>query len=178
MKQINLVFVLAAMMTFSVACSSSPKTVRQTASAKEAVVAKAKQYAEPTMVNVVTINRFLASEDGMREISKSSDPVVVTSQWYKAPGQKIQHGMLQFTIKNRPEIAGQIMGNSGGSPISTKFTQVVARIQKEGANAKAASVLARAQTRFNEIAKVGKEQRTEAIKAVLYETRDQLLASY
>lgn len=165
-----------SLVTFSVACSSKPKVAAQQKPA--ATGQPFAQYKEPTMVNVVTINRYPASEEGLKDFSKKDDTVVVTSQVFKSPGEKINHSMLLFTVKDHPEIAGQIMGNSGGSPISTKFTQIVGRMQKEGVSAKAAGIISKAQVRFNAIVNVGAEQRADAIKTVLYETRDQLIAAY
>lgn len=164
------------LVTFSVACSSKPKVASQ---ATPATVGKSfTQYKELTMVNVVTVTRYPASEDGLQDISKKEDVVAVTSQVFKSPGEKIKHSMLLFTVKNHPEIAGQIMGNSGGSPISTKFTQIIGRMQKEGVTPKAAGIITKAQVRFNELVNVSAEQRADAIKTVLYETRDQLIAAY
>ncbi len=174
----NMKFFVAtlSLVTFSVACSSKPKVATQ--QAPTTTGKSFAQYKEPTMVNVVTVTRYPASEDGLKDISKKDDVVAVTSQVFKSPGEKINHSMLLFTVKNHPEIAGQIMGNSGGSPISTKFTQVVGRIQKEGVSAKAAGIISKAQVRFNDLVNVSAEQRADAIKTVLYETRDQLIAAY
>lgn len=167
-----------SLVTFSVACSSQPKVAAQQKPAPVAAGKSFSQFKELTMVNVVTVTRYPASEDGLKDISKKEDPVVVTSQVFKSPGEKIKHSMLLFTVKGHPEIAGQIMGNSGGSPISTKFTQIVGRIQAEGVTPKAAGIISKAQVRFNELVNVSAEQRADAIKTVLYETRDQLIAAY
>ncbi len=174
----NLYVALLSVALFASSCATNTQPVAKQNKATITVAKLTKKYAEPTMVNVVSVNRFPASEAGQKDISKQNDSVAVTSQVYKSPGEKIEHSLLLFTVKGHPEIAGQIMGNSGGSKLSAKFTQILGRMQKEGVTPKAALVISKAQVKFNELVNVAAEQRTEAIKSVLFETRDQLIAAY
>ena len=136
-----------------------------------------KEYQDTAMVNVVSANRMPAAT-GSLELSQTNADVSVSSQLTKMPGETLQHAQLLFVVKNHPEVAGQITGNSGGSNLSIKFTDVIKRIQKDGLNAKAATAIVAAQNKFKDLAQLGAEQREEAIRTVLLETRENLLASY
>ena len=70
----NMKFFVAtlSLVTFSVACSSKPKVATQ--QAPTTTGKSFAQYKEPTMVNVVTVTRYPASEDGLKDISKKDHP--------------------------------------------------------------------------------------------------------
>lgn len=173
MKQMNLLFCLLAAVTFTTSCSLLPRKQARTAASVQDPV-----YEDTAMVNVVSANRMPASAGPSVEVSKPADGVSVSAQLSKYPGEKLQHGHILFIVRQHPEVAGQISGNSGGSTVSVKFTNVVQQIQAKGANAKASQVLVSAQNRFNGVARLPAEEREEAIRTILLETRDQLLAAY
>ena len=169
MKQLKFVFSLLSLLTLGSGCISHSK--RNTASAAPP------EYQDTTMVNVISAKRMPAAL-GTIEISTTDADVSVSTQVMKAPGEKIQHGLMMFSVKNHPEVAGQIMGNTGGSTVSVKFTEVVKKITTSGLNTKATAAITTAQNKFKNIVNLGAEQRTEAIKTVLLETREELLTAY
>lgn len=169
MKQMKFVFGLLAVLTLGSGCMSHKK--RNTASAATP------EYQDTAMVNVISAKRMPAALSST-EISTTDADVAVSTQVMKGPGEKIQHGLMVFTVKNHPEVAGQIMGNTGGSTVSIKFTEVIKKITKSGLNTKATAAITTAQNKFKNIVNLGAEQRTEAIKTALLETREELLAAY
>ena len=169
MKHLKLAFSLCALSLLGLGCAHTKNRV--TASVEPHV------YEDTAMVNVISVNRMPAAYSSI-ELSNPNEDVSVSTQLTKLPGETVQHGVLVFTVKDHPEVAGQIMGNSGGSAVSAQFTEVVKKIYTNGLNSKAVSVIKTAQDKFKTIAHLGAEQRSDAIKTALLETREQLLAAY
>ena len=158
-------------------CASHHKVARNTASIASYSVEAAKDVSDPTMITVVGGNRMPAA-NGSLSIDLPNDPVSVVASIVQLPGDSVAHATLLFTVKKSPEIAGQISGNTEGSDISKKFVRVVTRMQAEGVNAAAAAAIVAAQNRFKSIASLPADERTEAIKAALFDVRDKLLNAY
>lgn len=172
MKQTKFIFCLLAVATLTTSCSFLPRKQARTAASVQDPV-----YADTAMVNVVSVNRMPASGPSV-ELSKNEDRVTVSATLSKLPGEKLQHSYLLFSVRQHPDVSGQISGNSGGSAVSVKFTNVIQQIQTKGANAKAAEVIVSTQNRLNGVTQLPADQRDEAIRNILLETRDQLLAAY
>jgi len=170
MKSIKFLVAAVSLALISTSCASYKRNMAS-------VQPTQKEYQDTAMVNVVSANRMPAAM-GSYELSQTNADVSVSAQLSKMPGETLQHAQLLFVVKNHPEVAGQITGNSGGSNLSIKFTDVIKRIQKDGLNAKAATAIVAAQGKFRDLAQLGAEQREDAIRTLLLETRENLLASY
>ncbi len=170
MKSIKFLVAVLSLTLISTSCASYKRNVAS-------VQPVQKGYQDTAMVNVVSASRMPAAA-GSLELSQANADVSVSAELIKMPGETLQHAQLLFVVKNHPEIAGQIMGNSGGSGLSIKFTEVIKRIKTEGLNPKAATAIVAAQNKFKGLTQLGADQREESIRNVLLETRENLLASY
>ena len=160
---------LLVLSAFLFSCSYLPKRLPQSVSN---VVP---EVVEPTMVVLVSNNRMPASGPTV-DLSKPTDEVVVSAQTMKLPGDTMKHGSLVFSVKNHPDLSAQISGHSEGGDLSKKFTQVVDGYVKNGVTPNDAKVLAEAQKKIAALTKLPTDQREDALKVVLFETRDKLLA--
>lgn len=170
MKSIHFLALSVFSILFSTSCASYKKVNAVSTNSTH-------EYQDTAMVNIVSASRMPAA-NGSLELSQANSDVNVSAQLIKLPGDALQHAQLLFTVKDHPEIAGQITGNSGGSELSMKFTKIIMKMMTEGVNASAADALVATQNKFKEISKLSADQREAAIRTALLEARDKLISSY
>ena len=165
----SLAFKLLTLSAFLFSCSYLPQRLPQSVSN---VVPEVQ---EPTMIVLVSNNRMPASGPSV-DLSKPNDEVFVSAQTVKLPGDTMKHGSLMFSVRNHPDLSAQISGHSEGGILSKKFTQVMDSFVTKGLTSKDAKIIAETQKKILSLKKLPQDQREDALKEVLFETRKNLLA--
>jgi hypothetical protein len=173
----KLSFILAVGFLFFTGCATT-KHHRQIAS----VTPKQRtDFAEYTMVNIVSANRMPAFASEHVDLSTYPDLVIVGADYSDADSLGNKHVEMRFTLRgggpNNTDLSATISGNSSSGVLNERFVAIVKDISQNGLRPVAVQVFSEIKTNVSALLSSNAD-REEKLQVYLLEFRERLLQIY